>query len=257
MPNASSTCYSISFHPLIEEWMSCKESFLTNFVKVYSKKAKYILTAEKGNQHYATHYQGFIEFAKEVRSDTIQKTFHNRILKGVEISNLKIALKLVPVTSHVKRCQGYTLKETSDDLNEVKVFNYDLSYMVEVKEFYLKYLAEKRMGKDKQRLNIRNLPEIVRTYRDLHYPTMDFSTSHKKNYLDSTRRKNMSFLISRMGLTDYYVLPIVIKKDFPQIVTYLIDYLSNSPTEMDKSIYRLCQIYEVERHPGEKYTPLI
>ncbi len=49
MPTKSAECFSISFHPTIEEWQECKELFKKNFLQLY-RNDKYILTPEKGNK---------------------------------------------------------------------------------------------------------------------------------------------------------------------------------------------------------------
>ncbi len=233
MPSKSFHCYSVSFHPSLSEWHECKKTFYDNFIKLYGKD-KYTIVTEKGNQHIFTHYQCFIEFSKEKRVDTVKKSALKGLLKGIVVAYPTTALLLNPVTRDVKYCQGYTLKETSRDLNEAYFHGYSGSYMLECKDYHAEQVKLKRMGKDKMRISLKNLPEIVKTYQQLHFPEMEFKSKFPSTEID---REKVTKIISRMGLEDYYILPILCRKDFPRIVTYLCYYLTGIPEGMDKYIY--------------------
>ncbi len=226
MPSVTTNVYGISFHPSTEEWHKYKEAFLLNFMKLYHKE-KYILTTEKGNNHQITHYQGFVEFTKERRGDTVKKSAQSQLLKDMDISYPLTALFIRPITRDVKYCQGYPLKETSDDLREVVAFNYSLDYLLECKEYHLQELSKKKCGKDKQRLNIKNLPEIVRAYivanKDKYFANYDF---FDKDQIQDPDKIKM--VLARMGIEDYYVLPILLRKDINEVCKYLLAYLTGN-----------------------------
>ncbi len=211
MPSTTSLCYSISFHPSIEEWGEYKQAFLTNFKKKYKK---YIIVPEKGNKNYYSHYQAFVEFDKECRADTVRKSAYNILLKDIEISYPRIALKLTPITRDVKCCQGYTLKETDEEMKNV-ISTYDSKYLVECKNYYLDSVNIKRVGKDKQRLTLKNLPEIFRVFVEVNKVTLKTV-------------KDVDGVFAQMGIEDYYVLPILLRRDYRIIREYLLSYVNRT-----------------------------
>lgn len=230
MPSPSSQCYSVSFHPTLDEWEECKTVFLDNFKKHY-RKFSTILVKEKGNKNFFNHYQGFIDFNVDKRKDTVLKSAFNGLLKGIDISYPKVALKLTPITRDVQCCKGYTLKETDDEMSSIAFTDYALSSLIDDKRYYLSQLKTKRVGKDKQRLNLRNLPEIFKNFYEVNKEKYSSCLDTGEWGMD-----DVYLVLTDMGLEDYYVLPLLLRKDLPKIIKYLMCYISAQP---DKEIKRL------------------
>ncbi len=224
MPSPPSQCYSLSFHPELQEFYECKQVFLDNFKK-FVKKAQAIITLEKGSKNEYTHYQGFIEYDKERRADTVRKSAFNMLLKGIEVNYPKVALKLTSVTRDVKYCQGYCLKETNDDLKGLAHSSYPRAYLMEAKRYHAMQLKEKKVKGDKFRVNTRNLSQVFKTYCEV-------------NSIEITKEKGcIARIIGRMAQDDYCMMAIVTKskRQFYDICQYLLSYMHGN---MESYCYR-------------------
>ncbi len=228
MPSPKSQYYSLSFHPELKEFYECKSVFLDNFKK-FVKKAQAILVLEKGSKDEYTHYQGFLEFDKEKRADSLKKSAFNMLLKGIEVNYPKVALKLTSVTRDVKYCQGYCLKETNDELQGVAYSSYPRAYQKEAKRYHAMQLKEKKVKGDKFRVSTRNLPQVFKTYCEV-------------NGIEITNNsKCIPIIIGRMANDDYCMMSIVTKskKQFFDMCEYLFAYMKN---DMEKYCFQ--QWYE-------------
>ncbi len=213
MPSVQAQCYSISFHPIMSEWIQYKDLFLKQF-EMKCKTYKVILVKEKGSKDVFTHYQGFIDCQKEVRADTLRISFHKMVLKDMEIGFPKVALKITPVTRDVKYCQGYTLKETNDALTSVVKSDYSDDELVSFKDYHAGEVYKKNVHKDKFRVNLRNLPEIFKRYCEA-------------NDLTVRTFEEVASTIGKMGQEDYYMMPIILAKNYKRIVSYLKFYMND------------------------------
>ncbi len=216
MPSVQAQCYSISFHPIMSEWIQYKDLFLKQF-EMKCKTYKVILVKEKGSKDVFTHYQGFIDCQKEVRADTLRISFHKMVLKDMEIGFPKVALKITPVTRDVKYCQGYTLKETNDEMTSVVKSDYSDDELVSFKDYHAGEVYKKNVHKDKFRVNLRNLSEIFKRYCECN----DLIVEEYDN-------ERVASIIGKMGKEDYYVMPIVLAKNFDHIVQYLKHYMNDT-----------------------------
>lgn len=242
MPCSKSSCYNFTFRPTIEEFDEYHKDFVDKFTDKFNKY-KYIISYEKGKSDIHNHIQGFIDMSKEVRSDNLRKTF-NKIISEYNLKNKDIAMKVKPVVRDAETCAGYILKEYEDiENNEFILYNgYSIEYLLELREKYLKLSLDKKQVIDKVRVNIRNLPEIFRNYYNLHKSDIDETIEGDINNLDN---EDVKKILLMMGQTDYYVLPIILSRDFDKIVKYLRLYIKN------ELIYYFDEDYE-----KQDYDPL-
>ncbi len=216
----SSFGYSISFHPTLEEFEKYKQLFIDNVSKKFVND-RFVLSFEKGKKDFITHIQGFVEFQREKRSDTFRKSFNNTIIKEMEFANPKVALVIRPYRQNdLIIGVGYCLKEQSPELEGVVVYSYEMDYMLECRTIYLQNRLDKKSQINKVRLNLRTLPEIFKSYC-------------LRNDIKDIKPV---IILARMGLEDYYVLPLLLRKDLSKIVEYLILYMEGNPEKLADTI---------------------
>lgn len=221
MPCKESFGFSVSFHPLPQEFDKYKSQFLDRISKKFNND-KYVMSLEKGKNSSITHIQGFIEFDKEKRSDTFKKSFNKAICKGMEFVNPKCALVLKPYNQgDLIRGVGYTLKEQNIELDDVACYSYDIDYLLQCREHYLSSKIDKKCSLDKIRVNVRCLPEVFDNYclqnKDYFVGKLYDEIPEESVFTPI----QVARIIGLMGQNNYYVLPIVLNKDFNKICEYI------------------------------------
>lgn len=212
----SSFGYSISFHPTTIEFSQYKQLFLDRISEKFVND-KWVMAEERGSKKQITHIQGFIEFSKEKRSDTFRKTFNNTIVKDMVFVNPHSALMVKPVKqADLMRCCGYPLKEKSEELEELNFHAYSLEYLLECRKIYLDKRADMDTYRDKVRINLRTLPEIFKGFV----------------VREAITDINPLVILAQMGISDYYVLPILLRKDLQRIVKFLKAYMKADVVEL-------------------------
>ncbi len=234
MPCTNSNAYSVSFHPSIDEFRECKVLFLKQFKLLYQDIPEYILTPEKGNADYFTHYQGFIVFEKERRSSDVRKQFMNKVLKDIEIDCIKIALKITPITRDVMMCRGYPLKELVS-LHDTNT-NLTDKVLLEAQLYYLKFKNEKKMRGDKIKVNNRNLGVIFMKYYTNH---LDGAKQKEKDFLKQKKYTpaDVMLVLSNMDRDGYYISNILMGKNIDVTVEYLTAKLNDDVNTFIRSRY--------------------
>ncbi len=239
MPSKNSSCYSITFRPTYDEYRKYNEDFIDRIQKKFHQ-AKFILAHEKGNSDEYNHIQGFIEFKKDKRADTLRKTFKDYILKNMEISYPKVALKVSPISRDVKLCQGYTLKEQSKALDNITT-NYDTEYLLECREYYLNLSNEKKAKVDKIKVNIRCFPEVFDNYLKSNIDKFvgvcfdEVPTKFKPTGIQVAK------ITGLMGQDGYYMLPLMISKDFDKMCDYIANVYSETLPDFSTACYLKCK----------------
>ena len=230
MPNTSSEAYTVSYHPEIVEFIETKALFSNQLEKSYAKH-KYLLVKEKGNSEYHSHFQGAIKMVKSVRSDSFRRSFHNKVLKDIEISCLKIALKLKPVTRDFKCALGYCLKEIEGDvtLDDVTT-NFDLSELLEAQKYYKDIKTKKLIGCDKIRVNNRNIHVICKKYFDAHEDRYEYVTL-LKNKTMRIGRDQIIILLSDMILDGYWMANLIDTRRVNSRIDFIRSYLQGNMYE--------------------------
>ncbi len=239
MPSKNSSCYSITFRPTYDEYRKYNEDFIDRIQKKFVK-SKFILSHEKGNANEYNHIQGFIEFKKSKRADTLRKTFNDKILKDMEISYPKVALKISAISRDVKLCQGYTLKEQSIQLDKV-ITNYDTEYLLECRKYYLNLSDEKKAKVDKIKVNIRCYPEVFNNYLKANLDRMvgvlfdEIPVPFKPTGIQVAKITGM------MGQDGYYMLPLMISRDFDKMCDYISSIYTETLPNFSVSQYQKCK----------------
>lgn len=203
---------SITFRPTYEEFVKYKSTFLENFVKKW-KKHDYLIVPESANQDTANHYQIFLD--SDARPDSIKRTLRITILKGIELTNFKIAVKVKKIKTNYHGVIGYCMKEQLDCSKITTNMNHTL--LLQYRDDYLKLSAEKRMKVDKVRVNIRNLPDIFCSYvKSNHDRLLDDNIvgNGKFNYRDH----DVKVIFLDMLQNGYAMLPVLLNRDLRKIV---------------------------------------
>ncbi len=218
MPCKKSEAFSVSYHPNIEEFKETKTSFVENFKKYISLPDKYILVPEKGKQNYHNHYQSWIGFEKEKRADTFRKSFHTVVMKDIEVSYLKTALKIVPITRDVKLCQGYCLKELETGKFSSVISNLTEGELLECQKYYKEFQMNKSVNMDKTRVNRANIKEIFLKY---------YYIKNKKRFLVDVDRLKIIEILAEMDDNGYWLGSIVTGRELSKIIDYLHHSVNN------------------------------
>ncbi len=225
MPCKSSTCYSVSYHPNMDEFQETKALFKKQFAQHYSKD-EYILVPEKGSNQYHNHYQGFIKFTNEKRADAVRKSFNTQVMKDIEVSDIKIALKITPITRDVKLCQGYCLKELKDGyLNDV-ISNFGENVLVEGQEYYKNIQKTKKTKIDKNRINKRNIHLIFKRFYEANEEKYG-----KKEILVELPITTIIKVLADMIEDGYWMGAIALSPDFHHTVDYLHSIINGKTYE--------------------------
>lgn len=219
MPCASSTAYNVSFSPDIDEFHEYRTEFTNKFISHFAEN-EYILVPEKGKQSYYTHLQGWIGYKGiEKRADSVRKSFHTKIMKNIEINELKIGLKLTPITRDVKLCQGYVLKECGKGNFKDVVSNLSREVLLDCQSYYLHFQENKQFKGDKVRVNNRNLFRIFKKYFEEKYYT-------KKPMIKIGREEIMKAL-SDMAYDGYWIAHFFERRVITGIINKLWYYMNN------------------------------
>ncbi len=212
MPCKSSECFSVSYHPNIDEFTESKTSFVDNFKNYLKSPNKYILVPEKGKQNYYSHYQGWIGFDKEKRADTVRTSFNTVVMKNIEVSYLKTALKIVPITRDVKLCQGYCLKELELGSFDTVISNLAEEKLLECQKYYKEYKENKSVGMDKTRVNRSNIKPIFLKYWRLRFGP---------KFLVNIDRLQIIKVLAEMDDQGYWMGSLVTGRELSKIINYL------------------------------------
>ncbi len=230
MPSIASTCFNVSFHPELEEYNNYHQLFLD---RIKAKYDRYIFTHEKGSKTYYNHLQGFIQLVKEVRADNFRNGFNKHIMKDMSLSHPKIALKIKPVKNDVKRCQAYPLKEV-EDFDEVIYNGYELQYLLEIQEWYNSLASEKKVKIDRVRVSLKNIHIIIENRLSMfNIKPTDKASSPYHRYSE----KQILNAFNECGNDGYYLLPILLRKDFNKVFRYVCDYV-NKEIDVDDFLTR-------------------
>lgn len=222
MPCKSSVAYSVSFHPSIDEYREYETLFKDQFVKTF-RSDRYILTKEKGKREFFTHYQGVIEFDKEKRADTFRNTFHKKVMASVEVDNLKIALKITPITRDINMCRGYCLKEIPvNNMNFVES-NYDLKRLLEFQAYYKEYQKSKLLAGDTVRVSKRNIHIIFKRYYEQNQDKYRERLLHRK----TVDRKTVIKILSDMTNDGYWIGNILLSRELSKTIDFLWKFINN------------------------------
>lgn len=239
MPSKNSSCYSITFRPTYEEYRKYNEQFCDNIQRKFNK-AKFILSHEKGNNEEYNHIQGFIEFSKDKRADTLRKQFNKFIIKDMDISYPKVALKVSPISRDVKLCQGYTLKEQSIDLPKT-IHNYEVDYLLECRQYYLNLSNEKKAKVDKIKVNIRSYPEVFNNYVLANMDKFVGILYDEAPPKFMPTGLQVAKITGLMGQDGYYVLPLMISRDFDKMCDYISNIYTDTLPRFSVSAYQKCK----------------
>ncbi len=237
MPCQSSTAYNISFSPDIDEFHEYRQEFTDRFISHFSND-EYILVPEKGKKcNYYTHLQGWIGYkGKEHRADAMRKSFHTKIMKNIEVSYLKTALKLTPITRDVKLCQGYVLKECKrGDFKDV-VSNLTEEKLLDCQEYYRVFQENKQFMGDKVRVNNRNLFQIYKKYFDTKYGP--------KKPLIKIGREEITKGLTDMAYDGYWIAHFFERRVITGIINKLWYYMNNELNQYCNALDSECQDIE-------------
>ncbi len=221
MPCKSSESYSVSYHPSIEEYTETKTRFIENFEKQF-KEDKYILVPEKGKQTYSNHFQIWIGFEKEKRADSFRRSFHTMVMKNIEVSYLKTALRISPITRDVKLCKGYTLKELELGGFDSVISNLSDSVLLDCQKYYKQHQENKSVQGDRTRINKNNIKHIFLKY---------FKMKHKKVPLIDIDRLKIIETLAEMDDNGYWLGSIVTGRELSRIIDYLHHSVNNKTAE--------------------------
>ncbi len=203
MPTKTSQYFNFTFRPTSEEFRKYNEDWLDKFQRKFSKE-KYLVSYEKGTADDFNHLQGFIEFRKNKRADTLRKSF-DLIMKDMTISYPKVALKVSPVIRDVSICQGYILKEyKTDDLDKIINNGYEMDYLINLHDSYLKSTIVKKLKVDKIRVNSRNFYVVYCNYVEGHKEVI------KKYGYNLGKTKDTEFVMKRMVQDGYYMFDLLL-----------------------------------------------
>ncbi len=230
MPCKSSTAYSVSYHPTIEEYHNSKKEFINRFTEWFVEPTKYILTTENGKQNYQNHLQGFVQFKEEKLASNFRRSFHTRVMKEIEVNDLKIALKIVPITRDVKLCKGYALKEKKLGQFDAVISNFDEKELLEYQSYYLEHQENKAMKGDKVSVNNRNLFKVYEKFHNLKY-------GPKKPLIDIGRDEIIKGL-TEMAYEGYWIANIFNRRDITNIINKLWYYMNRKLDEYIISLDR-------------------
>ncbi len=229
MPCQSSTAYNISFHPTIDEFKESGCLFIDNIVACYSKD-DYLMVKEKGRNNYYTHYQGVVRFDKEKRADKFRQSFHTKIMKDIEVSDLKIALKVTPITKDVLMCVGYCLKEEEDLYKSTMTSNMSQDYLEKAHKYYIDYSVKKSFKGDKVRVNKRNIHILTRKYYELNKKRYVSHVSDKYvNAIEKIQKYDrplMMLLLADMAMDGYWIGNVLLAKDMDVTIDFLWAYFN-------------------------------
>ncbi len=255
MPNIQSEAFTISYHPEMGEFIESKQLFVRQLEQAF-KKDKYLIVEEKGNSKYVTHFQGLVKCTKTRRSDSFRRSFFNLVLKDIELSCPKIAVKLVPVTRDFKCALGYPLKELKGKVdNDNVITNFDIPELLEAQEYYKTLKIKKRMAGDKIRVNTRNLHVICKKYFEAHKDSYDTGT--QVNGKLKISRGKVIRLLADMTDEGYWIGNIVTDRRINSRIDFVWKYLQGQMYEYITELDQNAQIMDdcaLTRAKGDPYA---
>lgn len=178
----------------------------------------YCYSYEKGSSLDFNHIQGFIQFNKDLRPDSVKRSLLRRYKKFMTIDKNEEKHSII-----VKTCSdkdyviGYTLKE-----NYEYYTNFDIDYINSCKELYVNKKSDKLKT---IKVSKNNIVYIIRSYMSLKQIEKDF-------YIPS----DITNVIGQMS-NEYYEFCWIGKRNINDIVDYLTNVLNGTCEEYFKNIY--------------------